>query len=182
MATMRLWPVMLCVIACATPGMPVPTDQTDRTFVTVRDGDVNTRIEVDRDPSRHRVAASQMKSWNALAGVYEAVGIPLTYADPRLYKVGNARFVSTHTLGKQPMSKFLRCGNGITGPLADKHRIQMSIWTELKPIGVDSTAVFTQIDAKGSSVDGTGGSVTCVTTGVLELTIVQLLQERVTSD
>jgi hypothetical protein len=42
--------------------------------------------------------------------------------------------------------------------------------------------VFTRIEAKGTPVDGTSsGPVICVTTGMLEGSIVTLLKKRVTS-
>ena len=162
--------------------MPAPTNERDRDIITIDDSGTPVQITVDRDPSRHKVTASVTRSWNSLASVYEALGIPLEYADARTHRVGNTRFVANRNLAGQQMSRFLRCGMGITGPLANTHRIQMSISTELKPMGADSTAVFTQLSAKASPVDGTSSNpAVCVTTGMLELTIVTLLKKRVTS-
>ena len=161
--------------------MPAPTNERDRDIITIDDSGTPVQITVDRDPSRHKVTADVTRSWNSLASVYEALGIPLEYADARTHRVGNTRFIATRNLAGQQMSRFLRCGMGITGPLANTHRIQMSISTELQPVGGDSTAVFTRIEAKGSPVDGTSSSpAVCVTTGMLELTIVTLLKKRVT--
>jgi hypothetical protein len=177
---MRWWGVLVCtaVGACAPVNTPAPATERDREVITIMDGGTPIQITVDRDPSRHKVPASVTRSWNSLASVYESLGIPLEYADVRVHKAGNTRFIATRTLARQPMSKFLRCGGGMLGPMADTHRIQMSIWTQLQPVGADSTAVFTQIEAKGSPVDGTSGAVNCVTTGMLEWSIVTLLKLR----
>ncbi len=183
MPAMRPWAVLVCAAlgACApVSNMPSPTVDRDRDIITIDDGGKPVQLTVDRDPSRHKVPAALTRSWNSLASVYEALGIPIEYADGRTNKVGNTRFITSRTLARQPMSRFLRCGVGMVGPLADTHRIQMSIWTQLQPIGADSTAVFTQIEAKGSPVDGTSGTVICVTTGMLEWAIVSLLKQRVT--
>jgi hypothetical protein len=182
MSAIRLWGMLLCTAAgaCApVSNMPAPDTERDREVITLMDGGTPVQITVDRDPTRHKVPASVTRSWNSLASVYESLGIPLEYADARANRAGNTRFIAARTLARQPMSKFLRCGVGMVGPLADTHRIQMSIWTQLQPIGTDSTAVFTQIEAKGSPVDGTSGaSVICVTTGMLEWSIVTLLKLR----
>jgi hypothetical protein len=162
--------------------MPLPTNERDRDIITIDDRGTPVQITVDRDPSRHKVTASVTRSWNSLASVYEALGIPLEYADARAHRVGNTRFIANRNLAGQEMARFLRCGMGITGPLANTHRIQMSISTELQPVGTDTTAVFTRIEAKGTPVDGTSsGPVICVTTGMLEGSIVTLLKKRVTS-
>ena len=177
------WILLAVVGACApASNMPVPSNDRDREIITIDDSGTPVQITVDRDPSRHKVPAGVNPSWNSLASVFESLGIPLEYANARTHTVGNTRFIATRSLARQPMSRFLRCGMGITGPLADTHRIQMNISTELKAMGTDTTAVFTRIEAKGSPINGTsGGAAICVTTGMLEWTIVTLLKKRVTT-
>jgi hypothetical protein len=166
-------------LGCASGAVPVSSAAGDRQTMTILDAGQPVNITIDRDPSSHQVAASLNSAWNSIAPVYEALGIPLEYADLRTHRTGNTRFVVSRQLAGQPMSKMLRCGEGITGALADSYRIQMSIWTELKSIDAENTAVFTRIEAKGSSVSGTGSTVNCITTGMLESAIVKLLKQRV---
>jgi hypothetical protein len=138
------------------------------------------RMTVERDPSKHRVAAPLTKSWGELAAVFDELAIPLEYADHRTNRAGNTRFVVMRTLAGQPVSTFLRCGYGAAGALADTHRVRMNIATELKPASADSTAVYTQVEALASPMDGTNtAAANCTSTGALEMAIVQLLKQRV---
>ena len=173
--------LVLLLAACATAqNEPQPTIETSAEEVTIQTtGGTGLRLTVDRDPSRHKVAAPLRTSWGQLAKVYEELSIPLEFADNRGNRAGNTRFNVTRMLAGRSMSTFLRCGIGAAGPLADTHRIRMNILTELRAVG-DSTAVFTQIDARATPVDGTNTTATvCSSSGALESAIVALLKYHV---
>jgi hypothetical protein len=178
----RVW-LLLLVVACSAPAAgPAPASllpATDEVVITTAGG-TPLKLTVDRDPSRHRVAAPLSRSWAEIAQVFDVLAIPLEYADHRANRVGNSRFIVNRMLAGRPVSTFLRCGFGAAGALADSHRIRMNIATELKPASSDSTAVFTQIEATASPVDGTNTAPTnCTSTGVLEMAIVTVLKQEV---
>jgi hypothetical protein len=179
--TLPWLPLLLAGCTAPTVG-PAPTTLEHPTADVVIHTTSGTplRMTVERDPSKHRVAAPLAKSWGELAKVYDALGIPLEYADHRTNRAGNTRFVMSRTLAGQPVSTFLRCGYGAAGALADTHRVRMHIATELKATAGDSTAVYTQIEALASPMDGTSTTTTnCTSTGALEMAIVQLLKQQV---
>jgi hypothetical protein len=169
---------VLLLAGCATAqSEPRPNMEKSADEISIQTtGGTPLRLTVDRDPSRHKVAAPVRTAWPELGKVYEELKIPLEFADHRANRLGNTRFNVTRQLAGKSMSTFLRCGIGQAGQLADTHRIRMSIITELKPAG-DSTAVFTQIDARATPVDGTNTTVTvCSSSGALESAIVGLLK------
>ena len=74
---------------------------------------------------------------------------------------------------------FLDCGRGMAGPYADTYRIHLSVRTELRPMGSDSTRVLTGIDAQGESTSGTANNVQCRSEGRLESMITEALRSAV---
>ncbi|HSL71139.1 MAG TPA: hypothetical protein VK864_12915 [Longimicrobiales bacterium] len=175
-----IWLGCLLSAACAASGRPPGNiDGSPFEAVVVTDRGENVRIVVDRTPSEQRMAAPVKRAWAALADVYDALGIPLGFADPRAYRAGNEQFVLVRRAGNDPLSKFFRCGLGPAGALADRGRITAAIITELRPLGTDSTLVLTQLQARAAAVDGTNTEpVICATTGALESAIVGLLIRR----
>ena len=114
--------------------------------------------------------------WTALPNAYKAIGIPVEYADNRARELGNSRFVTRSMLNQNRLSNYLRCGQGITGPIADTYRIRMNIRTVLRSVSADSTAVETLVEATASPVEGTSGNPQeCTSAGTLEQAIVKRL-------
>jgi hypothetical protein len=179
----RFWLMILGVSAACgggrTPAATLEPPQEEILSVRDRTG-AYVRIQPEH-PSRHRVAAPVARSWRALAGVYDAIGIPLEFGDARSRRAGNTRYISTRkALAGKPMSTFLRCGTGPSGTVADTYRITLNLQTELRALGSDSTVVYTQIVAHASPADGIStAAVVCATTGVLENVIVQFLRNAV---
>ncbi len=176
-----LFAVAVCA-ACATSGAPVDSSLGGATtppgIITSSTG-ADVRLGVDTDPSQHMVKGALKAVWAALASVYEGLPIPLDYADPRGYRAGNSHWITRGNIGSARMSTFLRCGIAPAGPLADSHRITMSVITELKAVSADTTAVLTQVTATASPVDGSStAAVNCATTGSLEAAIVASLRKK----
>jgi hypothetical protein len=175
-----LLPLVIC-LACATSAGSTPTPSTEGEPVDIPGvSGTLVRISVDRDPSLHKIAAPVRVSWASLAEVFDVFKIPLEFADVSAYRTGNTRFIAPRMIAGLPKSRYLRCGMGPAGQLADTHRVTMSIITELRPAGADSTAAFTQVVASARPNDGTGTeAVVCASTGLLESGIAQLLRTRV---
>src|SRR5262245_15912352 len=178
-------PVLIVLAVCAGCGSsPARVDtslggSTPPAAVITSSTGADVRLALDTDPSEHMVKGSLKTVWAALADVFESLPVPLDFADPRGYKAGNTHWVTRSSIGSRRMSTFLRCGIGPAGPLADSHRITMQVLTELKSISSDTTAVFTQINATASSVDGSSTApVACATTGALESAIVAALRKK----
>jgi hypothetical protein len=151
---------------CASsPGRPSPG--TGRERVSVQTTQVNYDIPLTVD-ARETKAVLEMRAdtvWRAVPLAYAAMSIPTELVDPahRLF-VGNAR--ARVRFNGQPVSKFVDCGSGLTGPNADTYSVQFRIQTQVDSVAPGQSNVRTQLEASG--VSSAGGQVRCATTGELE--------------
>lgn len=113
--------------------------------------------------------------WLAVKKVYQEFEIPITVENPQVHQIGNQNFFKSRTLGGKPMTQFVDCGNGMTGPKAASYRIYMSLLTdvfaEAGGTKVQTTFIPMGQDMAGNSTD----RIPCGSTGRLE----QLFLERV---
>jgi len=122
--------------------------------------------------------------WGALeafAAAYKELGIPVTVADTvPVHRVGNGRFVRMRRLGDLAMSQVVRCGEDINGTRADRDRIVMSVISEVRPQGKDSTRVVTRLTATAQDTQsGTSGADhACTSTGTLEARLYEVAMQR----
>ena len=163
-----------CSPAATTPGTEVMSSGPAR--VIAAGGGAEVRLRIEKQATGGTLGFPLVQAWAALPAAYQALGIPVEHADPRTHELGNSRFLTRGTLNQMRMSTYLRCGQSITGALADTHRIRMNVRTQIKSIARDSVAVSTLVEATASSVEGSAGqSQECTSTGALEIAIVQRL-------
>ena len=98
------------------------------------------------------IAAPPAVVWGAAKKVYAALGIPVTVENPAAHQLGNANFYASRQLAGQPMTKFVDCGNGMTGQKAATYRIYMSLLTTIESDGGSGTRVNTTFIPMGQDV------------------------------
>jgi len=98
-----------------------------------------TSLEVRVSPTREVVAESIPAPadavWSALPKVYADLGLQVTQVSEANRVLGNPKLVLIRRLGEVPLSRYLECGSGLTGPFADRYRIELLIRTSVVPNG-----------------------------------------------
>lgn len=159
--------------------LPVPTlAQAPRAVVRLRP--FAHPIVLDSLARPHEYDVAPAAAFGAAIAAFAAVRIPVTTRDSAAGVVANLNFVRTGTLGGAPISRYLNCGQGLTGAHADNHRVTIAIAALIDPLpGGRSRVGF---GLSGSSRDMTGHSVepnACETTGVLENRLADLVRSQV---
>ncbi len=130
-------------------------------------------------PSSVTVAGGRDAAWLALTEVFKSFDIPVSYSDQAAGEVGTIKAKMMRRLGKQPLSQYLRCGEGLVGPNADSYVVYFSIAGFVKPAPRDEVTVATLVTAHAIDLpNGRNDVMYCTTTGRLEEKIAKAVQLR----
>ena len=106
--------------------------------------------------------------------VFFELQIPTPLADSSQGYLVNGRFIKLRSLAGFPLSTYLNCGSGMTGPNADAFRIHLAIVARLVPLPNERTRLTVALAAGGTNVSGNAWDpVRCPTRGVLEFQITE---------
>lgn len=125
------------------------------------------------------LAAGREEAWLALKEALAELAVPIAFEDQSAGEIGHQRARLFRRLGKQPLSSYLSCGSGSTGPNADSYAVHLTFVAFLRPAGEQAVAVMPLLTAY--AVDVAGGRndpVMCTSTGRLESRIGALLRRR----
>ena len=156
--------------ACGSPGSgPAPGAATPPPSLTA----AGTTMDLSFTPSRgvvtDAVQATPEAAWAALPKAYADLGIPVKEASDASRVLGNSRFVISRRLGDTPLSRYLECGSGLTGPFADRYRIEMLIRSTIIPAEGGGVRVESYLEASARNPEGSSNTgVACATTQRLE--------------
>lgn len=115
------------------------------------------------------LAVAPAAALDVVRAAYEAASVPVTLADRAGGQVGNQRLVVRRALGGTPLSRYLQCGQTITGTRADVDRIVMSIVSTVTALPDGRSTVSTMIAAHAVDVSGNSSDPQrCASTGALE--------------
>lgn len=115
------------------------------------------------------VQATPEAAWAALPKAYADMGIPVREVSEASRTLGNSRLAISRRLGDTPLSRYLECGSGLTGPFADRYRIEMLIRTSIVPADGGAVRVETYLEATGRNPEGSSNTgVPCASTQRLE--------------
>ncbi|MCC7132196.1 MAG: hypothetical protein SFV24_04265 [Gemmatimonadales bacterium] len=147
--------------------------------------DVWTRMlsRPETAPGAFSVAAPADSVWAALGEVLKRFDVPLAYADRAAGEMGVVRTKLYRRMGKEPLSNFLRCGEGLTGPNADTYMVYLSAVGMIKAGSDGTTTVLTLIS--GDAVDVPNGRnevVPCTTSGQFEEKVAKAVRKRLGVD
>ncbi|MHB1192964.1 MAG: hypothetical protein ACYC6F_07930 [Longimicrobiales bacterium] len=169
---MRTTPLLALVLASAcgpagsepAPGAPAPPPS-----ITTSGTGIDVAYASSRGVVTDVVQATPEAAWAALPKAYADLGIPVREVSAASRVLGNSRFTLSRRLGDTPLSRYLECGSGLTGPFADRYRIEMLIRTSIVPADGGAVRVETYLEATGRNPEGSSNTgVPCATTQRLE--------------
>ena len=116
-----------------------------------------------------------------VAATYDEMGIPINTVNPEARLIGAVEARLRSDLGGDPLSKYLRCGETITGSVADQYEVYLTVLTQLEPMETGGAVVLTHV--RGWAVQGgrSGNNIRCATRGRLEREIFEHLERKVRS-
>ena len=152
-------------------GAAVGDDFREGRVTNVRPDVVKVSFDIDAPPE---------KAWEALIQVVADLGVDVSGTDRASLTLNNPDFSSSRRLGDERLSRYLRCGSGMTGPNADRYRIRMNFRSQITPAPGGKSVVGTTIQAVGTNPEGTSNArVPCTSTHILESRIAEGLAELV---
>jgi len=166
--------VLLAAAACATASGP-PPEKHDR-VIAVTETNVIRATELSTPENIH-VKARPDSVFALLRTIYPEVGVEVKLFDPAKGEIGNRNFSKYYNLKGVALHNFVGCGTTATGPSADTYRVTMSL---VSYVFADATGsnVSTRLEAKADDTGLSKGMVSCLTTGMLEERVNQLLLTR----
>jgi hypothetical protein len=106
--------------------------------------------------------------------------LPVEHADTISKVVYNKQSIVMRKLAGQPMSRWLRCGTGLTGEHANSWRITLAYAVFVEPVSTDSSRVGVAVFATARNPEGVStSSVACASTGALEREVISKVREVV---
>jgi hypothetical protein len=159
-------------VACAsgggaTAGAPAPIIVTDDREAALSEA-IGERVVADNLTVGTSIAATPDQVYRALIVAYSELGVPATAINPTTGLVAATGRRATGRLGDTRLSRYLSCGETMTGPRADQDRVVLSLISRSKPDGSSATRVETTLVATASDIGGTNTRLPCSTTGELE--------------
>jgi len=122
--------------------------------------------------------------WEALNQVFATLDIEVASRDEATLSLANPAVRVFRRLGGERLSTWLDCGRGMTGPFADRYRVHMNIFSQVRPATDGTSILETTIEASGRNPDGTSDNrhVACGSTHRLEARIATEVAEIVGGD
>lgn len=146
------------------PAPIVVTDERD----AVLSAAIGERVVSNDQSIYESVAAPPDKVYQALIIAYGDLGVPATIINPRDGLVAALNRRAFGKLGNERLSRYVSCGESMTGPRADQDRVTLSVISWAKPDGSGNTRVETRIVGNATDSGGTSMRMPCSTTGELE--------------
>lgn len=126
------------------------------------------------------VAASREITYKAANAVLTELKIPVTTQDAAMRVLGSGSARMIRKLGRERLSTYLNCGQGMSGSHADGWRVTMAIFVWLEPATATETRIRIGMLAGAQDVEGVSKDpVACGSTGVFETHLAEMIQKRV---
>jgi hypothetical protein len=173
--------ILLCAVCgCASTATQQGETVTPKQATIYSDGGGTIMADRPRS-SMATIAAPPTKVWLAAKKVYADLDVPVTVETPAAHQLGNPNFFKSRQFAGEPMTSFVDCGSGMTGPKAASYRIYMSLLTEITADGKGGTTVQTTFVPMGQDVSvGSTDRIPCATTGRLETNFLERLKAAAT--
>lgn len=140
-----------------------------------------TQVALDTVTVPEELDAPYGKVYTAVIAAFDELKIPLDTRDSARGVVGNLTLTKRVSLAGSPLSRWLNCGAGITGPNADNWRIYIAVVALLDRVSM-SNKTQTRVAMLAGAQDMQGNSkdpVVCASSGALETTMLELVRKRI---
>ena len=134
-------------------------------------------ITRENDVRSIELSASRDRVWSALMATHDAIGTTPSVLDAG---AGTASFLhqNSRRLMGRPLSVYVDCGRGSSGPRADIYSVTIKVNQVLRSKHPATTTVYTVVSAWARPTGMTGDAVQCFTVGALEKKIAEILLTR----
>lgn len=171
---------LLTAVGCAVPASSGPSSD-GRQVVHVITGDGET-LEISRvaEPRLDQnLVITQASAWTALPRAYEALGLQVDVWSDAERQLGSSRHRFSREILTRSASEFFDCGMdpGLNRPLADRASVEARIVSTVIPRADGSAGLRTEVSGVAWRTGGTGRAA-CRSTGLLEIVIARLVEER----
>ena len=175
--------LVVAVVACASAGpagAPAPKVINDEREANLSAA-LGQRVTTDDMRVSESLDALRADAYRALIAAFAKLGLPAELTNPSSGLVAVAEKRVSGTLAGEPLSRFLSCGETMTGARANQDRIMLSVVSYAKPVGSTASRLETRVVATAIDVTGTGGRQPCTTTGELETRLHRMVKAAVGS-
>ena len=148
----------------STPAPIIVNDERD----AVLSAAIGERVISNDQAIYESVAAPPDKVYQALIVAYSDLGVPASIINPKDGLVAALNRRAFNRLGNERLSRYVSCGDSMTGPRADQDRIVLSVISWAKPDGKGNTRIESRIVGNATDSGGTGVRMPCTSTGELE--------------
>lgn len=178
---MRILALLVLVLSsgCASTGAdPDPVRASRPPSISTTGSGVDINIPPERAIVGETIQAPPASVWAALVQAWADLGLEATERSDATFMLGNPRLILSRRLGNTPLSRYLECGSGMTGPFADSHRIEMFIRSSVVPL-TGGSRVDTYIEARARNREGSSNTaVACSSSQRLEREIAEKVRAR----
>ncbi len=139
-------------------------------------------VAIDSLASVYEVSASRGATFAAVAKVLAELKVPIDTRDSSRGTVGVLQVATMRTFAGSPISRFLSCGSGMTGPNADNWRVYITALAFVD--AKDSATTVLRVAMIGGAQDVQGSAkdpVACGSTGAFENVLFDRVRKRLTS-
>jgi len=126
------------------------------------------------------LAAAPEKVYEATLKAFAALDIPVGNTAGTLGIIGSDRFYRMRSFDGELLSKSFACGEDLTGPNADSHRLEIAVVAYVAPAlnGAPGTRLGLAVAAEGRAPDGPYRAPRmCTSTGGIERKLVKKITE-----
>jgi hypothetical protein len=121
---------------------------------------------------------SPARAWPALIQTYASFGVPLQGADAASHVVAT-QYVHVHgTFAGERMSRWLDCGNSITGDIASNYEVTLRFATVIDTSSAGRSVLRSAVTATAVAPGSGSTGVNCTSRGALEKRIAALVASR----
>lgn len=127
-------------------------------------------IALDTIAIRTEFPAPRLEAFQVTAAVMEAeLKIELKVRDSTAGVVGNLELVKMRKLGRTPLSRYVSCGQGMTGANADSYRVYLALVAFVDTVPDKGIRLSVALAAAAQDLQGSSKPpVKCGSTGLLE--------------
>lgn len=136
-------------------------------------------VRMDTVGTPEVVRAAPATVFAALRLAFDSIGVDPVVHDPTQGYVGNLGLKVTRRLAGQPMSRWVDCGTGHTGPTANAYRVHLAVLASVTAEPDGNSRVRVAVAAGAQAFSGPlGDPIACESTGALEQRIFELVRRH----